>query len=931
MALSRYNLKRHVPCVRHAQSGVAVVDEVQLETLTAAPSDSDLAVGRMYCDGSTIYGYNGSSFVDMMTTSTINISAWETLYAADTTLDITGATLTFAGAHATNDVFTITNASGSGDCLQITNSGTGKDINGTSSKWSVTKAGVYDGTDATLDSITVGSGSAAGVIDSSGNYNLTLQTGNATTADITIVDGNNGDVDITLQGTGAVNINGTTTANDALVIAAGDMSITDGSITLTDADNAAALSVTTTGNSNAITVVADSVAAGNAVDINVDALADGWGLHIDSTNGASFGTGGYFQCYNGSAAVFSIVRYGATTIAGNGGTTVLTLTAGDAVMSDGSLAITDDDDADSFTVTNDSAAANGMVVFAGSGTYTGNTTSAFFALAPSGLTTGTAMYLATDTITTGKFIHLAQAGEALTSGEMLDIDNTESGNLATKTGNLCSITSSLTETSTGNITENYDMLLLSRTDVINDGTTTATYTAQGSALKILHTSTQTASTLTDSVIALEVEQSGATALGHAVQVTNVGATGSAINVVSANVGAADVLVTSSGAHTNGYGAVNITTSGDLATGGANLILTVSGSSCNAAARCFEIDAQKDVYAAYIDTDAVTNDAIYVTHSGNLAAGKAVMHITDGGIPAADNVYVLHAAFAGTATNESSVIFADGGGKDVTGLYVDCDCVDSAGNVSAQVALYSDAAGNLPVLMQFYHSDAGAGDGEIQARINFYGSDDAPAKELYAKIEVESDDVTAANPDGILWIYGDLAGSITASAGFTGNKVMLGAAASTLTTAGSWDLTLSTNSTAANEPKIVMTDGATGDITITAGGTSGEVVLASPMQRESSVGVTADVGSAQGNGAFTEDILEISTCGTTGDAVTLPGAEAGKVIFIINRGANAADVFPASGDNINEVGANTAKALAADAGMICIGIDATHWEAWTMAR
>jgi len=275
---------------------------------------------------------------------------------------------------------------------------------------------------------------------------------------------------------------------------------------------------------------------------------------------------------------------------------------------------------------------------------------------------------------------------------------------------------------------------------------------------------------------------------------------------------------------------------------------------------------------YIDTDAVTNDAIYVTHSGNLADGKAVMHITDAGIPAADTVYVGHFAFTGTATNESVVLFADGGGKDVTGLYVDADCVDTAANLSAQATFFSDAAGNLPVLMQFYHSDAGAAAGEIQTRINFYGSDDAPAKELYAKIEVESDDVAAANPDGILWIYGDLAGTITASAGFTGNKVLLGAAASTLTTAGAWDLTLSTASTASNEPRIVLTDGATGNITITAGGTSGEIDFASPFLASSTQSL-----SGAGAVSLTESITEITNGGS--EAITLAAGVEGQIKFL----------------------------------------------------
>jgi len=99
------------------------------------------------------------------------------------------------------------------------------------------------------------------------------------------------------------------------------------------------------------------------------------------------------------------------------------------------------------------------------------------------------------------------------------------------------------------------------------------------------------------------------------------------------------------------------------------------------------------------------------------------------------------------------------------------------------------------------------------------------------------------------------------------------------------------------------------------------------KRSVAAGVTADVGSAQGGGAITTDIVQISTVGTTGDAVTLPAAVAGLEITIINNGANAADVFPASGDNLG-AGANTAASLAAAANITYVAIDATNWVATT---
>jgi len=93
----------------------------------------------------------------------------------------------------------------------------------------------------------------------------------------------------------------------------------------------------------------------------------------------------------------------------------------------------------------------------------------------------------------------------------------------------------------------------------------------------------------------------------------------------------------------------------------------------------------------------------------------------------------------------------------------------------------------------------------------------------------------------------------------------------------------------------------------------------------SVGVTANTGSSQGDGAITSTFVEIATVGSSGDAVTLPTAAAGKLVIIANNGANSADVFPASGDKIDGGSANVANALAAGFNRIYICQDATDWD------
>jgi hypothetical protein len=96
------------------------------------------------------------------------------------------------------------------------------------------------------------------------------------------------------------------------------------------------------------------------------------------------------------------------------------------------------------------------------------------------------------------------------------------------------------------------------------------------------------------------------------------------------------------------------------------------------------------------------------------------------------------------------------------------------------------------------------------------------------------------------------------------------------------------------------------------------------------GITADTGSAQGNGVLTASINQIATCANAGDAVTLPSAKPGKVLWVFNDGANASDVFPASGDNIDEAGANTALSVAVDAEVQFICTSAGHWSTITSA-
>ncbi|MFA7662758.1 MAG: hypothetical protein WCX88_02470, partial [Patescibacteria group bacterium] len=138
--------------------------------------------------------------------------------------------------------------------------------------------------------------------------------------------------------------------------------------------------------------------------------------------------------------------------AGDAGSTSLTLTAGNAVISAGSLAVTYATDGAALTVTNDTATSASAVVIAGSGVFTGNTTSSFMTLTASGLTTGTVLYIPVAGLTTGKAVNIVGT-TALTTGIMVNIESGTTGTSLTGAGRMLYVNHTGTATSTGTLAE----------------------------------------------------------------------------------------------------------------------------------------------------------------------------------------------------------------------------------------------------------------------------------------------------------------------------------------------------------------------------------------------------------------------------------------------------------------------------------------------
>lgn len=180
-----------------------------------------------------------------------------------------------------------------------------------------------------------------------------------------------GGVNIGSVSTGGITLGATTTVADGK-----NVTIGEGSLTIDNDVNESALviesSSTTTGSPIQVTA---STTTGSCVSVTADDLGSGGKMiYLDSDNTAADNY--YFYLYNGTAADFTVGRYGGTVITGLASTDVLTVTTGDVQIDDGKVNIdTNEDDTTSiirnqgvttgpvFTVQEAAAAADNPVIF----------------------------------------------------------------------------------------------------------------------------------------------------------------------------------------------------------------------------------------------------------------------------------------------------------------------------------------------------------------------------------------------------------------------------------------------------------------------------------------------------------------------------------------------------------------------------------------
>lgn len=605
----------------HVKSRDKVRDAVvAFDKVNSAPTTSGTTYAMLWVDssGNLTFGYNGSNTIVGAAGS--GGQTWESIFSTDKTFAITGEAWALTQGSNVGLMTMNKTASGAGTVLAITNAGTGKDITGNGAYWSI----VTSGTAAVLE---LGS---TGTINATDGALTIGKTGTATTfaGTVTFNEAQTNTGSATFGANATLTMTGTADTN-VITVTAGDMVMSNGKLAITNDDTDAA-----------ITVVANSVTTGNALLITANGVTSGAMIKLVTTDS---GFSGSYLIFDDGATVFSVGDSGATVIAGvASGTAALTLTAGDLIltsgvltmtagnltMTDGVLSVTSTGTADVVSVTADSLLANNLAIFKGSGAFTGTTTSSFVAITPTGLTTGTALYIAAAAATTlahgidltmsgttgtaarmvmtgvltgvGGILELvadsattpgAVAGEGivklsadgLTTGTALDVTSTSivlttgrladfshiSGNITgtlDKTADLFSVVSTRTVT-TGTVADDFDMASLIRTSVINGG---GAFTATGAVLYVENAVTNTSGTVTDTVNGVEVVMDSL-GTGDGVKVTHGAAAGKAINVVSSGTTAAGVVLVTANSLTSGQ-VVKIASSATASTSVGRLLL-----------------------------------------------------------------------------------------------------------------------------------------------------------------------------------------------------------------------------------------------------------------------------------------------------------------------------------------------------------------------
>lgn len=105
-------------------------------------------------------------------------------------------------------------------------------------------------------------------------------------------------------------------------------------------------------------------------------------------------------------------------------------------------------------------------------------------------------------------------------------------------------------------------------------------------------------------------------------------------------------------------------------------------------------------------------------------------------------------------------------------------------------------------------------------------------------------------------------------------------------------------------------------------TDGEGWVEMPNSVET--GITASTTQTQGQQPLTARVSHVAVVANANDVVTLPAAVAGLEVVVLNAGANALQVFPASGDDVDDGATDASVTLATSERAVFCAIDGTSW-------
>ncbi|MCK9578704.1 hypothetical protein M0R01_04440 [bacterium] len=789
---------------------------LELVNYSANPTDTDAnRRGLAFVSGSLKY-WNGSSWVSV--SSAGGVSTWDDLYDLDKTLSIDDGTFTIQllAGESSVALTLAAQATATGALLAFSNSGTGNDVTGTSSTWSVTSAGA--GTFASLiaESLTA---AANLTIDATGTGTIII--GGTSTGAVTIGPA--------LTATASITITGTADT-DCLTVTAGDVVISNGKITLTNDDTDAAL-----------TVVAAAVTTGNVILITANGVTSGNMINLVTT--ASGFSGGTFLTCNDGSVRFSVGVDGATLIAsGVNSTKALEITGiqtSENVITVTSSGVTADNKAILLiNSSGNSAAGSNQIRIAPSGTPVETSVGIEFVGASKLMQ---AMVLDGDSVDNS--VAVINGGGALASTKAV-LEVTADGEIAAG-GTVARFGFSGTDTNTPSVVYS----TTSGAGAVFEGVCTNAG-ALGAWIKLYHNSASPANSDVAGRIAVYAKDASA-------NVEVMSRIDTVITDVTAGSTDADLLFYVMKANT------------------VTLILTLDS------------DVNGLVVGSGAAAAIVTSNGAYdLTLSTNSGTTSSLITITDGAdgaislIPnGAGIILVGSGAAAGTISSSGAYDLKLETNSGTNSSYI--NIVDGAAgaiklvcNTTGVVEINNTDAGALGAVLQLNHVSASAAANDVVGRILFTGIDDAAAAESYARIDVIAKDIAAANPDGIMAFYVDVAGTLTEKmrldADLAGIQVGTGAAAAIVQSSGNYDLILKTGNGTTGD--ITITDGANGNITLSPNG-SGQIDLANVV-------LMSKTQSLTGAGAVdvVSSITEITT--TAADALTLADGTEGQLKFCI---------------------------------------------------